>query len=360
MANSSTFAAGSQGPTTMVPVSVVFACKHAELTTMPYGYDSASVGFMLNDRHCSAPACQKRFVNKMRSELQLAGMNCKASLRKFTMVEPMLKEEMASVGCSADLVEALLNCSQRSAATATYLGHRALLSSLAEYETSVDQGQANSAHAMHLIFSLQAVQHKLMSMQSTVLRLSQTSYPAPGLKFPMLEGIQSHEPSWGKAELSALKTTDEGRAILALPLAPANILAAKSTVLSATNELAELAQLQSAERASFFSDYPGTEALYASGAMRSSAEMLEQDETSLHDSVTESFGELVIDTTDDDDADADFSSADIRSLRPARVLSKSMAVHKRKCAGGLDMGKIHAYSGKSYTALTNPWWTQAK
>ena len=62
----------------------------------------------------------------------------------------------------------------------------------------------------------------------------------------------------------------------------------------------------------------------------------------------------------DDDAQAlVFSSADIRSVRAERVLSKSMAGHKRQCSG-LDMAKVHAYSGKSYTALTNPWWGEAK
>jgi hypothetical protein len=351
MANFSNFAAGSQGPTMMVSVPVVFACKHSELDTVPYTADTASVTFMLNDRHCSAAECQKRFVNKTRLELQLAGMNCEASLRRFNMVEPMLKEELEAAGRDPEVVQALLNCSQRSAVTATYLGHRVLLSSLAEYESSIENGQPNTAHAMHLIFAHQDIQHKLLVIQSAVLRLSQNSYPAPALKFPMEEGIKSHEPNWGKQELATLQRTDP--AILALPLSNANILAAKSSILSAQNELAELAQLQASERASFFSDYPGTEQLHASGAMISSQEMLGAMSTP-PTSVSDQSSQMDV----DDASDSVFSSsADIRSLRPQRVLSKSMAAHK--CLG-LDMDKIHAYSGKSYTALTNPWWEQAK
>lgn len=352
MADSSYFAftrSQVQGPTMLVSVSVTFACRHSEISTVPCTAGTVPVGFMLNDGHCSAPACQKRFINKMRSELQLAGMNCEASLRRFAMAEPMLKEEMLAAGCTLDIAEALLNCSQRTAAAATYLGHRTLLATLAEYE----QGPATNACAMHLIFSHQSVQHKLMALQSAVSRLIQHSFPAPALKFSMGEGVCTFEPSWGKQELATLKSTDAGRAILALPLANENILAAKTSMLSTQNELAALAQLQDAERSSFFHDYPGTEKLYASGAMRSSQEML--DEMSSQGSLTQELGEMVIDTQDDD-GDAEFASADIRSLRGDRVLSKKMAAHK--CLG-LDMEKIHAYSGKSFTATTNPWWAAA-
>jgi hypothetical protein len=356
MADFSNFAAGPQGPAMMVPVTVTFACKHSEVTSVPYTAGTAPVTFVLNDCHCDAPECQKRFVNKLRSELQLAGVNCEFSLRKFQMVEPMLKQELESAGCDSDIVDALLNCSQRSAATAKYLGHRVLLSTLAEYETAaVDQGQINRAHALHLIFSHQAVQEKLIVLQSTVLRLSQKSYPAPALKFPMLEGIQSHEPNWGKQELSTLQSTDSGKAILALPLSNANILVAKSSILSAQNELAELASLQASERASFFSDYPGTEQLHASGAMMSSQDMLSALSTP-PTSISDDSSQMDVDAGNSQRS-CSSSSADIRSLRPERVLSKGMAAHK--CLG-LDMDKIHAYSGKSYTALANPWWEQAK
>ena len=338
-------------PIMMVPVSVTFACKHSEICPVPYTAGTVSVGFMLNDGHCSAPACQKRFINKLRSEAQLAGMNCEASLRRFAMVEPMLKEEMLAAGCSTDIAEALLNCSQRTAAAATYLDHRSLLSSIAEYE----QGIPTNAHAMKLIFLHQDVQHKLMAMQSAVCRLIQGSYPAPALKFPMIEGINTHEPSWGKQELATLQSTNQGRAILALPLASENILAAKSNVLSAQNELAELAQLQANERSAFFSDYPGTEQLHASGAMMSSQEMLSHASTPASTTTPPQ-------SSPQTDVNAHvfaFSSADIRSLRPERVLSKSMAAHKRRCPG-VDMAKVHAFSGKSFTALTAPWWAEAK
>jgi hypothetical protein len=338
----------------MVSVPVVFACKHSELTMVPYTAGTAPVTFMLNDRYCSALECQKKFINRLRNDISLAKMNCEASLRKFNMVEPMLKEEIVGAGFSEEsLVEALLDCSQRTAATATYLGHHVLLSTLAEYATSVDNGQINAAHAMHLIFSHQELQSKLIAIQSAVLRLTQKSYPAPALKFPMLEGIQSHEPNWGKQELSTLQSTDSGNAILALPLSNANILVAKSSILSAQKEVAELSQLQASERAAFFHDYPGTEQLHASGAMMSSQEMLSAMSTP-PTSISDESSQMDV----DDAQDSGFpSSADIRSLRPERVLSKSMAA--RKCLG-LDMGKIHAYSGKSYAALTNPWWEQAK
>lgn len=336
-------------PTMMVPVSVTFACKHSEICPVPHTAGTVPIGFMLNDGHCSAPECQRRFINKMRSEAQLAGMNCEASLRRFAMVEPMLKEEMLAAGCSTDIAEALLNCSHRSDAAATYLGHGSLLSSLAKYE----QGPPTNAHAMCLIFSHQEVQHKLMAIQSTVLRLFQNSYPPPGIKFPMIEGINSHEPSWGKQELSTLQSTDQGKAILALPLASENILAAKSNVLSAQNELAQLAQLQASERSAFFHDYPGIEALIASGVMMSSQEMLSQASASAS-TTTPSSSQMDVDAQE-----FASSSADIRSLRPERVLSKSMAAHRRRCLG-VNMVKVHAYSGKSYTALTNPWWAESK
>jgi hypothetical protein len=354
MADFSNFAAGPQGPTMMVPVTVTFACKHSEVTAVPYTAGTSPVTFVLNDCHCGAPECQKRFVNKTRSELQLAGMNCESSLRRHAFVEPMLKEELESAGCDSDIVEALLNCNQRSTATATYLGHRVLLSSLAEYESAaIDQGRINRSHALSLIFSHQEVQCKLIAIQSAVLRLSQKSYPAPALKFPMLEGIQSHEPNWGKQELSTLRSSDSGKAILALPLSNANILVAKSSIISVQNELAALTQLQASERASFFNDYPGTEALHASGAMMSSQDMLSALSTP-PTSISDASSQMDVDDAPVSDLS---SSADIRSLRPQRVLSKGMAAHK--CLG-LDMDKIHAYSGKSYTALTNPWWEQAK
>lgn len=354
MASSSNFAAGPQGPTMMVPVTVTFACTHSEPALVPYTAGTAPVTFMMNDGYCSALECQKKLCNRLRNQLQLARMNCESSLRRHSMVEPMLQEELESAGCDTDIVEALLNCNQRSAATATYLGHRVLLSSLADFERAVDQGQINRAHALHLIFSHQAVQKKLVALQSAVSRTSQKSYPAPALKFPMDEGIKSHEPNWGKQELATLQCSNEGRAILALPLANANILAAKSSILSARNEMAALTQLQSAERTAFFHDYPGTEQLHASGAMMSSQDMLDAMSTPPSSVSDEHPSQMDVDAQD-----SVFSSADIRSLRPVRVFSKSMAAHKRSCRG-LDMAKVHAYSGKSYTALTNPWWEQAK
>jgi hypothetical protein len=341
------------GPTMTVSVPVMFACQHTELCTLSCPSDSAFSGFM-NDGPCGADACQKRFVNKMRSELQLAGMNCEAALRKFAQCEPMLKQELAYAGCPCDMIEALLNCSQRSAATSTYLGHRAALSFLAEYEISTDKQRAG-ALVMQLILTNRSVQHKLLAIQSTVLRLSQNSYPAPGLKFPMIEGINSHDPSWGKQQLATLQSTNAGRVILALPLTNDNILAAKTSMLVSQNELAELAQLHASERAAFFHDYPGTEKLHATGAMRSSQEMIDDMPSQGSSSTVEQESpEMQIDSP----ATTEFSSADIRSLRPeTRVASKKMVAHT--CLG-VDMAKVNAYSGKSYEALTNPWWAAKK
>jgi hypothetical protein len=161
-----------QGPTMTVCVPVLFACHHTELCTVTYPSDSAFAAFKWADGNCSADACQKRFVNKMRSELQLAGFGCEAARRKFAMVEPMLKEELMAAGCPLDMTEALINSSQRSAAAATYLGHRAALSSLAEYEVAAEK---DSAVVTHPILTNKDVQRKLLAIQAAVLRLSANS-----------------------------------------------------------------------------------------------------------------------------------------------------------------------------------------
>lgn len=368
--------------TMMTTVTVLFGdCRHAEFTTVVYDPNTRT-NLMMKDGPCSAPACQKRFVNKTRSDLQLAGMACEGALRRFNMVEPMLREELMDEGCSDDaMIEALLNCAQRSPATETYLGHRAALSTLAEYELSTDKEAAGDL-AIQLIVTLRSIQRKLLAIQAAVFQLSRKSFPAPLLKFSAKESFDTFEQTWGKQQLAALQSTTEGRAILSLPLKGDNILAAKSSVLSVQTELATL---HANERAAFCADYPGVEALYACGAMKSLWEMLAERSQLWHAnsatdrSVAQSFPGMVINVSDYSDFDSDSGdveilgcdsgsgsgsesgdsefSDDIRDFRCERVNSRKMNAHK--CLG-VDMEKVKAYSGKSYEALTNPWWAAAK
>lgn len=350
MAGTSNFAAtGAQHAGLTIHVCSVSACRHTQSSNLPYSPSTAANNVRMADGPCPSPACQKKFVNKMRSELQLAGMNCESSLRKFGMVEPMLKEELTMAGCPNDMVEALLNCSQRSTAASNYLGHRAALATLAEYE-SCDDTYAAKPVAMQLILTNKVIQHKLVAIQSAVLRLSMHSFPAPGLAFPMIDGIMTYEKSWGTHQLYILKSTAEGRAILALPLHNDNILAAKSSILA---EASELAHLQAVERAAYYTDYPGTEALFACGAMKSSYEMLADmsAQTSSQNCCLDlNFARMTIDVEDSE------APTDIRSLRSERVPSKKIASNSL----AVDMDKVNAYSRKPYTALTNPWWAAKK
>jgi hypothetical protein len=50
--------------------------------------------------------------------------------------------------------------------------------------------------------------------------------------------------------------------------------------------------------------------------------------------------------------DAEIYSADIRHLRPERVMSRKVASNSLT----VNMGAVNAYSGKPYTELSNPLW----
>jgi hypothetical protein len=330
-----------------------YPCTHTGFDTVAFSPELASVNFRSIDGPCPLEGCQSKFASKMKSELQLAGMNCESALRRFGNVEPMLGEELTAAGCTPDVVKALLNCAHRSASTTAYLGHYLALGLLAKFEScanqeNADQEQVNSL-AVQLSAASRTVQHKLVTLQSAVCRLTMNGFPAPGHAFPMIQGINTHEVSWGKAELAALKSCDEGQAILPLTLNSENILAAKSCILRAN---AELSSFQDSEAAAFHADYPGTEHLTAVGEMQSSQAMLAAWEN--QGSMESSFSSMSIDSEDLETVkiEAESFSADIRHLRPERVASRKMASNSLT----VDMGAVDAYSGKPWTELSNPWW----
>lgn len=162
------------------------------------------------------------------------------------------------------------------------------------------------------------VQRKLIALQQAVFRLTSNSYAAPGAKFHMCEGINSFQKNWGERELALLRQSDEGERILALPLSNENILAAKACMKTTETELETLFD---AERASFFADYPGTEELHASGAMKSSREILrEQREGGADMSYAMCFAQATLGDT------IVCLGPDVRELRPVeRVASGHMA-----------------------------------
>lgn len=273
-------------------ITTYFACRHAEVTTAPFNEDICPTQIVA--KACPNPTCQstplsthltprcktdkdiKDLLRKVDTDLTLAGMNAEAALRAFSMAEPMLPEDIAAAGCSPDIVEALMQTghAQRYAASNAYLGHRRALATLEELKSCIRIGAPFWAADMlstDLGSMNQTVQRKLIALQQAVFRLTSNSYPAPGAKFHMYEGVDSFQQDWGTRELALLRQSDEGTRILALPLSNENILAAKACMKATETELATLLD---AERASFFADYPGTEALHASGAMKSAREML--------------------------------------------------------------------------------------
>jgi hypothetical protein len=351
---SSSFSASSPQHAGSMDIMTNYACTHTEFDTVAFSPDLVSVNFRSIDGLCPREECQSKFASKMKSELQLAGINCESALRRFGNIEPMLGEELTMAGCAPDVVKALLNCAHRSASTTAYLSHYSALGLLAKFESCANQENANQEQVNSLAAQLSAanrtVQHKLVALQGAVCRLTMNGFPAPGHAFPMIQGISTHEVNWGKAELAALKSCDEGQAILPLPLNSENILAAKSCILRAN---AELASFQDSEAAAFHADYPGTKHLVASGEMQSSQAMLAAWENQ-GSTMESSFSSMSIDSEDVETVmiDAETFSADIRLLRPERVASRKMASNSLT----VDMGAVNRYSGKPYTQLSNPWW----
>jgi hypothetical protein len=292
-----------------------YACKHTEFDTVAYSPALASANFRSIDGPCSFEECQSKFASKVKSELQLAGMSCESALRRFGNVEPMLAEELTTAGCTPDVVKALLNCSHRSAATTTYLCHYQALGLLAKFEScankeDADQEEVNSL-ATQLSVTNRTIQDKTSVLKSAVCRLTKNGFPAPAQAFPMIQGIQTHKVSWGKAELAALKSTDEGQAILPLTLNSENILAAKSCILRVN---AQLATYQASETTSSHAN--SSQAMPTAWANR--------------------------------------SFSDIKLLRPKRVNARKLALARNRMT--VNMGLVNAYSGKPYDQLSDPWW----
>lgn len=294
---------------------------------------------------------ESRFIKAMTANFQLAGMNGESALRQFSLVEPMLVEELEIMGCSPSIVQALLGSGsqQRMNATAMYLGHRSALATLAQFKDCV-QNYGSQSVATTVAQEIQAlhesVQRKLIALQQAVFSFSKNSYGAPGAPFHMLEGIQTFEQSWGKTQLKMLRSSDEGQNVLTLPLQNANILAAKRCVIHATNELLTV---QITERTAFFNDYPGTAQLHATGQMKSTELML-ADRTATWPMMM-GLSAITIDTKESG------LCPDIRCLRPeARVLSSKMAENSLE----VDLEKACAYTSKPHTQDPNPWWWHLK
>jgi hypothetical protein len=316
---SSFSASSTQHADSTTQVLTNYACKHTEIDSVAFSPALASTNFRSIDGPCSFEECQSKFASKVKSELQLAGMSCESALRRFGNVEPMLAEELITAGCTPEVVKALLNCSHRSAATTTYLCHYQALGLLAKFESCANKEDADQEEVNSLAVQLSTAnilgQNKLATLQSAVGRLTKNGFPAPAQAFPMILGIQTHEVSWGKAELAALKSTDEGQAILPLTLNSENILAAKSCIFRVN---AQLANFHAPEPAAFHSEMQPSQAMSTAWANRV------------------------------------FSTADIKLLRPKRVNARKLALARNRMT--VNMGLVNAYSGKPHDQLSNPWW----
>jgi len=316
-------------------VTTYFSCQHSVTTSVTYTTTTAPV--QMANGPCNSPVCQAappnafafptiasysvtdgKFVNKMKPELELAGMSTERCLQKFNLAEPQTQADLAEAGCSPQVIQVLSQCgssSDRASGAANFLGHRNALAVLKQFETCV---QNNGLHWQADILATQtyqlnlAVQQRLAEITSAVKRLTINAYPAPGANFPMEQGIQSYEKGLGKSELAALRSTPEGLAVLSQPLTNANILVAKTSIRHA----------KSSPQAN-----AGTEQFTTAGNSDSSSGTT----ISLHSAM----------------------NGNISALRPThRVLSAKMA----KNSLSVDLSKADAYVNKSYTSLENPWW----
>jgi hypothetical protein len=334
--NSVGFSAGTASSvqqTSTMQVITFFSCTHSGTSTVAYTTSTAPV--QVSDGPCNNTMCQaakpstfptiasyseteSRFVNKMTSELQLAGMSGERCLLKFNLVEPQTQADLVEAGCSPLVVTVLLQCgaTTRASATASFLGHRNVQSVLKQFEACVqNNGMAWQSDILcSQLNSLNAgVQQRLSELTSAVKHLSINSYPAPGANFKMIEGMDSYEKSYGKAELAALRSTPQGQSVLSLPLTNANILAAKTSIRDAM---------------ACFSPQATAGASQSDTNMSNSSSCVTLD---LHSAV----------------------NGDIRCMAPKTVVySKVMA----KTSLSINLAIAQAHSGKPYTALTNPWW----
>jgi hypothetical protein len=320
-------------------VITFFSFTHSETSTVAYTTSTAPV--QVSDGPCKNLVCQaakpatfstiasyneteSRFVSKMTSELQLAGMSGETCLLKFNLAEPHTEADLVEAGCSPMVVTALLQCDRttRTSATASFLCHRNVLSVLKQFEACVqNHGMAWQADILcSQLNSLNAgVQQRLAELTAAAKHLTINAYPAPGANFKMIEGMDSYEKCYGKAELATLRSTPQGQSVLSQPLTNANILAAKTSIRDARP---------------FFSEVQAT-----AGASQSSDTNPFAAQSNSSSGVTIDLHSAV--------------NGNIGSLCPeARVYSKKMA----KTSLSINLAIAKAHSGKPYTALTNPWW----
>jgi hypothetical protein len=340
--NSVSFSAGTassvQQMSSTMQVTTFFSCTHSETSTVAYTTSTAPV--QVSDGPCNNTMCQaakpstfptiasyneteSSFVSKLTSQLQLAGMSGERCLGKFNLVEPQTQADLVEAGCSPLVVTALLQCgaTTSSSATASFLGHRNVQSVLKQFEACVqNNGMVWQADILcSQLNSLNAgVQQRLAELDSAVKHLTINSHPAPGANFKMIEGINSYEKSYGKAELAALRSTPQGQSVLSLPLNNANILAAKTSIRDAMTSF-------SASQATAGASQSDTNT-FAAESISSSAPTID-----LHSAV----------------------NGNISALCPMiRVYSKVMA----KTSLSINLAIAQAHSGKSYAQLTKPWW----
>jgi hypothetical protein len=324
----STASSVQQWTSNTMEVTTFFTCQDSVTTTVAYTTSTAPV--QMSVAPCASFACQNasptplpvaseqeiKSVNQMKSQLDLAGMSGERCLRMFSLGEPQTQADLADAGCSQEVITALLQCyaSTRTSATAHYLGHRNVFALFKQVDTCASwQVAILGSH----ISSLNAeVQQRLAALTSAVKHLTANCYPAPGACFKMIDGINSYEKSYGKAELAALRSTPQGQSVLSLPLTNANILAAKTSIRAA----------QTSPQATAGASQSDANNSHGMGSATSSSATL-----NLHSAV----------------------NGDISSLRPeTRVLSKKMAKNNLS----VNIAIAVAHSGKSYTQLTNPWW----
>ena len=321
-------------------VTTFFACQHSVTSFVACTTTTAPI--QMADGPCNNPKCQAapptvfptitcysadkgKFVNKIKTELELAGMAGEKSLRLFNLAEPQTEADLVEAGYSPQLIQALSKCGafDRSSSSANFLGHRNVLAVLKQLEICVENHgpQWQAAILSSQLSQLNAgVQQRLSEISTAVKHLTVNAYSAPGLTFPMEEGIKSHQKSLGQSELAALHSTPEGLAILSQPLTNANILAAKTSIRNARS---------SPQDTTAGAEQP----VVTASTLLPSSNSSSGTTINLHATV----------------------NGDISCLRPERrVMSAKMAQTRTSLA--IDLSKADAYVNKSYTQLDNPWW----
>lgn len=291
---------------TMMQITTVFSCGHRCSTEVAFSLDQSEIE--MKAAACQKAECQARpladvlgqrvtldghvksFIKHTDASLVTAGMQAEGCLRIYSNAEPMLGEDLAAAGCTPDMVQAFLRCSnaKRSTEAANYTGHRAALAMLRQYrvcfQTGTSQWQADEL--MHTIQSMNnVVQQKLAALQQAQGALCALSYPAPGAWFSGTEGVASFQPTWGDEQIGTLRQSFEGRIILASQLTNENILKAKMCIRNGQRKISDYF---ACERAAYFNDYPGVEKLQAVGKMKTPEQLTAEigDDTNLINNFT--------------------------------------------------------------------------